>query len=203
MTEPFLAFPESRIRVNVDRARQYIGSVNLAAYKQDLAELVSRLPRTQWEDINPDYDPSVPLRPTWRHTEYSTEAQEIVNLIDRYLDRDDEIITEHAREQAKVVAAARERLLASVRTFTLEDNYDRCLKVEARIREGYAGCWFVEKTRVKIKDTDGKLLEVNASLLMWLLEYGDTVTSETWLKHQYAGHWAQKCVRPDHFTRHN
>ena len=222
MTEPFYTSPARRTRLFVpwNQQTEYVGHADLEGYQELMSDIRHRIPRVQWEDIDPDNNPTTPRKPSWRCTSNDDLDNELA-LLERYLCRSEGIITpaerraraiamqrwreDQAELEAEMVRREAEREAAemarqaeiSMRStlVRLEDNYDLLLEYEQR---GHlVNSHFIIHGNVEVKMSDGHWRSIRPPHAMWVIEHGRYDLAEPLRK----GCPRSGCARPSHFVR--
>lgn len=156
---------------------------DLETYVEQMTDLRNRINRVNWEDIDPDADPTVPVKPTWHCTEHTTVYEELVLAL--------EMTLEGALEESRVAP------VRPAERYELSNNYDRLLELSERIaitEDGFGEVCWISSGSVRLASDTRTGVQCSPAVGMWVLEYGSYSTKDGMKKSCRTPF----CIRPDH-----
>lgn len=210
MSTPLYAPRPGRVQVYGARGGEYTGHPDLTSYWETMRYVRGRVSRVQWEDIDPDCDPTIPMKPKWCFT--NVEEPDELRMLELFLEGKAESIWDTEQQRERRMSEAHRRVWAEARharaqqmiantLFTLDMNYDLLELYDSSITvsKRAGDCWRIGADRVTLYDTTGAAHTVPAILAMTLLSDGQTVSLATVYRRQ-RDCWQWDCCRPSHWV---
>jgi hypothetical protein len=198
-----------RTQVYPAKRVEYIGTADLDSYTETREYVRSMAPRVRWEDIDPDSDPLMPCKPTFRYEQWGNDLDDGLFFFDErpYVEfkrrgkAKPPMSYEELQEDLKKYREPPVLKPKKIKMVSLTQyNYDRLERISHRLRFqesdfiGWDDCWICYESRVYLKH-GAKQYQFRPAVGIWLLEFGEPIPVDFKLKRLCSEYY---CVRPSH-----